>query len=185
MNCPSRTDEPPISDGYNQSPNPLSNDLTTNADLNGLANSRELRRTEPPSIQSAGQAVGDEAGGDNATAEHPGSSPGPAATPPSKEGVFSGMPRVASQLAASAGSVFSSNGGGSGGSAGTGNRKSFGVRLMHVFMTIAKFIGPGFMIAVAYSTIQPLLSPPCSFLLYPVPVTLLPRPNPYSRQDHE
>lgn len=148
MNCPSRTDEPPISDGYNQSPNPLSNDLTTNADLNGLANSRELRRTEPSSILSAGQAVGDEAGGDNATTEHPGHSPGPAATPP-KEGVLSGVPLVASQLAASAGSVFS-NGGGSGGSAGTGNRKSFGARLMHVFMTIAKFIGPGFMIAVAY-----------------------------------
>ncbi|OAA67349.1 natural resistance-associated macrophage protein [Niveomyces insectorum RCEF 264] len=56
MNCPSRTDEPPRSDGHNQSPNPLSNDLTTNQDLKGLANTRQLRRSPSPSIGSAGLA---------------------------------------------------------------------------------------------------------------------------------
>ncbi|KKA29013.1 hypothetical protein TD95_004540 [Thielaviopsis punctulata] len=43
MNRPSRTDEPYEGEGYNQNPNDLSNDLTTNADLNGIANSRLMR----------------------------------------------------------------------------------------------------------------------------------------------
>ncbi|KAL2886733.1 Manganese transporter SMF1 [Ceratocystis lukuohia] len=42
MNRPSRTDEPYEGEGYNQSPNVLSNDLTTNADLGGIANARHL-----------------------------------------------------------------------------------------------------------------------------------------------
>ncbi|GJC99043.1 metal ion transporter metal ion transporter [Colletotrichum higginsianum] len=42
MNRPSRTDEPYEGEGYNQSPSPLSNDLTTNEDLNGTVNAREL-----------------------------------------------------------------------------------------------------------------------------------------------
>ena len=43
MNCPSRTDEPEGT-GYNQNPSPLAADLTTRQDLNGIANSRVLRR---------------------------------------------------------------------------------------------------------------------------------------------
>ena len=43
MNCPSRTDEP-IGDGYNQNPPALAASLTTRQDLNGIANSRLLRR---------------------------------------------------------------------------------------------------------------------------------------------
>ncbi|KAG9243292.1 natural resistance-associated macrophage protein-domain-containing protein [Calycina marina] len=45
MNCPSRTDEPEGM-GMNQSPPSLSAELTTRADLNGMANSRALRRSE-------------------------------------------------------------------------------------------------------------------------------------------
>ncbi|EFX01236.1 transporter protein smf2 [Grosmannia clavigera kw1407] len=56
MNCPSRTDEPARSDGHNQNPNALSNDLTTNQDLNGMANARRLRRTASLPLQSAGLA---------------------------------------------------------------------------------------------------------------------------------
>lgn len=40
MNCPSRTDEPPKHDGYNQSPSALAADLTTRQDLNGIVNLR-------------------------------------------------------------------------------------------------------------------------------------------------
>ena len=40
MNCPSRTDEPPKHDGLNQNPSGLSGDLTTNQDLNGIVNTR-------------------------------------------------------------------------------------------------------------------------------------------------
>ena len=40
MNCPSRTDEPPEFDGKNQSPSALAADLTTRQDLNGIVNLR-------------------------------------------------------------------------------------------------------------------------------------------------
>ncbi|KAM0276298.1 hypothetical protein ACHAQH_006887 [Verticillium albo-atrum] len=48
MNRPSRTDEPYEGEGYNQSPNSLANDLTTNADLNGIANAREAGHGDEP-----------------------------------------------------------------------------------------------------------------------------------------
>jgi len=50
MNCPSRTDEPEGT-GMNQSPNTLAADLTTRADLNGMANSRMLRRQNSREIE--------------------------------------------------------------------------------------------------------------------------------------
>ena len=40
MNCPSRTDEPPEHDGKNQNPSALAADLTTRQDLNGIVNLR-------------------------------------------------------------------------------------------------------------------------------------------------
>ena len=40
MNCPSRTDEPPRDAGWNQNPPGLSADLTTRQDLNGIVNLR-------------------------------------------------------------------------------------------------------------------------------------------------
>lgn len=43
MNCPSRTDEVDERYGWNQSPPNLSGDLTTRADLNGIANLRTHR----------------------------------------------------------------------------------------------------------------------------------------------
>ncbi|KAG7124731.1 Manganese transporter SMF1 like protein [Verticillium longisporum] len=46
MNRPSRTDEPYEGEGHNQSPNSLPNDLTTNEDLNGIANAREARQND-------------------------------------------------------------------------------------------------------------------------------------------
>merc|ERR1712227_1048725 len=44
MNKTSRTDEPydGACEGFNQSPHPLSSDLTTNQDLNGIANKRVM-----------------------------------------------------------------------------------------------------------------------------------------------
>lgn len=43
MNCPSRTDEPLVPEGWNQSPPRLSADLTMREDLNGMANLRTRR----------------------------------------------------------------------------------------------------------------------------------------------
>lgn len=46
MNCPSRTDEVPGGDGRNQNPPSLAGDLTTRQDLNGIANLRVQRHHE-------------------------------------------------------------------------------------------------------------------------------------------
>jgi len=46
MNCPSRTDEIEAHPDWNQNPYALSSDLTTRADLNGIVNLREQRETE-------------------------------------------------------------------------------------------------------------------------------------------
>ncbi|KAL9008587.1 MAG: hypothetical protein Q9173_006304 [Seirophora scorigena] len=46
MNCPSRTDEDDQGNGWNQSPPGLSADLTTRADFNGIANLRTHRDVE-------------------------------------------------------------------------------------------------------------------------------------------
>ncbi|KAL8687203.1 MAG: hypothetical protein Q9218_006558 [Villophora microphyllina] len=46
MNCPSRTDESEERSGWNQNPPSLSADLTTRADLNGIANLRTHRNVD-------------------------------------------------------------------------------------------------------------------------------------------
>ncbi|KAJ5616765.1 hypothetical protein N7537_001879 [Penicillium hordei] len=46
MNCPSRTDDPLLHDGWNQNPRFLSPDLTTRQDLNGISNTRENKDDE-------------------------------------------------------------------------------------------------------------------------------------------
>jgi metal iron transporter len=51
MNCPSRTEEPEGT-GYNQNPSSLAPDLTTRQDLNGIANTRVLRRIATGDIES-------------------------------------------------------------------------------------------------------------------------------------
>ena len=46
MNCPSRTDELPENHGWNQSPPGCSSDLTTRQDLNGMINLRGKRKSD-------------------------------------------------------------------------------------------------------------------------------------------
>lgn len=48
MNCPSRTDEPLVPEGWNQNPPRLSADLTMREDLNGMANLRTQRGSAAP-----------------------------------------------------------------------------------------------------------------------------------------
>ena len=55
MNCPSRTDEPAAHDGMNQNPSELAADVTTRQDLNGIVNSR----TGQDSAQEAEDARSD------------------------------------------------------------------------------------------------------------------------------
>ncbi|KAI8710475.1 Manganese transporter [Fusarium sp. LHS14.1] len=169
MNRVSRTDEPFEGDGYNQSPNPLSNDLTTNQDLNGIANSRELRREDLRSMRGA-QSPGADDDGSNANASGDKNvSPPPSASihrdvgQPLGKGGFQVNP--SSPLPSPSPpplSPFSSpiaphddgfsNGFNDGSTTTSHSRRhrSPGQRFKSALFKFGSFIGPGFMIAVAY-----------------------------------
>lgn len=163
--CPSRTDEPPVSDGYNQSPNQFSNDLTTNADLNGISNARQ-RTDDSLSIQNGGPSS---AAPDIALAPEPDARPGGSGAVEAAAGSA-----VHDQQAPGKGPSNSENlvirecaspsDGPDGGSSGPGRcaPKPLLRRVWNGLLTFAKFIGPGFMVAVAYSTF--LLIPCCPLL---------------------
>lgn len=171
MNRPSRTDEPPASDGYNQSPPQFSNDLTTNQDLNGISNTRTLRREQDRATEDSGRTDSDP----------------PRAVPDGKDGtsvrvVDTGVSRLSlgtgnSQIRAAEPSEPSGN------PLRVGNRRTSQSgdgsypghvsqlsRVKHAIITFGKFIGPGFMVAVAYSTVDlcPSISPSGIELTNPV-----------------
>jgi metal iron transporter len=145
MNKTSRTDEPYKGEGHNQSPNPLSNDLTTNQDLNGIVNAREQKGNGARSLDNSGQPIADESppanneddggirrGGGSDQQSADGQSPG-------KEVLqVNDGERVADsnpiQIPAS-----------------SGGREDSWHRLKHIIVTFGKFIGPGFLVSVAYS----------------------------------
>ncbi|KAH7024661.1 transporter smf2 [Microdochium trichocladiopsis] len=141
MNKTSRTDEPYEGDGLNQSPNELSNDLVTNQDLNGIANERN-RRGRDRVLDDSGQAV----------AQDSGSVPDSVPAQP-----YRGVQNLATLLHAATGQSPgkrtltaqvlddrppADTTGGVGG--------SLLHRARHGFLDFAKFIGPGFLVAVAY-----------------------------------
>jgi metal iron transporter len=143
MNCPSRVD-PITTDGYNQNPNALNADATTRADLDHMANARRQRghRIDPaddtaeiePSEQQNVQ-------GDEKAIKPEGEAGRSSITVGDKS---SGGPGAAVGILSNTG--------------GIPNRKSnarFTFRGLHqraarVLRKYAKFIGPGFMVAVAY-----------------------------------
>ena len=126
MNCPSRTDEPPKHDGLNQNPPGLAGDLTTRQDLNGIVNTRTDQdfSTIPndPKSQQAVEKV--EAG----------------------EKIISTTHQTGIEGADDDGSPPSSN--------DPPSRRSPVLPTMLTALSAirkyAKFIGPGFMVAVAY-----------------------------------
>jgi metal iron transporter len=144
MNCPSRVD-PIDMDGYNQNPNALNADATTRADLDHMANARRQRghRIDPADgtveIESSEQqnSEGDEKayklkaddGRGNVTVGDKGSG-GPGAV-----GTLSDNP---------AGNT------GRGGNNGHITFRGIHQKITRVLRRYAKFIGPGFMVAVAY-----------------------------------
>ncbi|TPX10165.1 uncharacterized protein E0L32_001362 [Thyridium curvatum] len=147
MICASRTEEPPKSAAYNQSPNALSNDLTTNQDLNGLANSRELRRTDPPPIESAGQSSDPASGTGLDTTPDPESLGSVLANRQSLNGQAFSTPFGACDTAPP---DPPSGPDGDGSDGGRRVPASVFSRVKHSVLTFGKFVGPGFMIAVAY-----------------------------------
>ncbi len=154
--CPSRTDEPYEGEGFNQSPNHLAADLTTNQDLNGIANDREVRNPGARAIAGSSQAREDDR--DKATDKPP--------TAPDAGGRASGdgmLPSIAPADGVSrdahgksaavevapihSGATPPPGGGGS----DRQEPSSRVARLKKILLNYAHFIGPGFMISVAYS----------------------------------
>ncbi|KAI4089802.1 MAG: hypothetical protein LQ348_006634 [Seirophora lacunosa] len=130
MNCPSRTDEDDQGNGWNQSPPGLSADLTTRADLNGIANLRTHRDVET-SIAGPSQVDGlielqewkgpsREGKGSEDLADSTRSASYPTAIPQQRHHASRySLPRVVRHMA-------------------------------KTLSKFCKFIGPGFMVAVAY-----------------------------------
>ncbi|OLN93193.1 Manganese transporter SMF1-like protein 2 [Colletotrichum chlorophyti] len=162
MNRPSRTDEPYEGEGYNQSPNPLSNDLTTNEDLNGLVNTRELepgRNGQPLPEGGTGLPDAEVSNPDEDKSNKVSDTAAQAAStktvllgqPGGEEVQATTLPTLHSQYLPSRNEV-----------ATAGNvRIPVFERVKNAVVKFGSFVGPGFMIAVAYSnkTPEPLLDP--------------------------
>lgn len=142
MNQTSRTDEPYEGDGLNQSPSAFSNDLVTNQDLNGIANAREQRGRNSRSMDNSGQPVAvdippsideDPDGARNLTnaCRAIGQNPG----------------RATFRLGGGFNDTAPDNG-----SVAARRKKSPLQEIKHTLFTFGKFVGPGFLVAVAYST---------------------------------
>ncbi|KAK1473225.1 metal ion transporter metal ion transporter [Colletotrichum tamarilloi] len=153
MNRPSRTDEPYEGEGYNQSPNDLSNDLTTNQDLNGIVNARALE----PGEDGKGLSLGGESGtGDgNVSRSYDdvdwgkgGSGPAAAAATTKSDGL--GLPEGEEVPATPLPNLHSRQlPPDDGGDTPKIHQALYGP-LKKAIVKFGSFIGPGFMIAVAY-----------------------------------
>jgi len=147
MNRPSRTDEPYEGEGYNQSPNPLSNDLTTNQDLNGTVNARVLEpgedgKPQPGAADNAILRSHDDWGEDRVTLGAGDASPAKSVGlgHPGGEEVMTALllPPLHSRRSAHGDKDES--------------QVQLGIfgRIKSVVIKFGSFIGPGFMISVAY-----------------------------------
>jgi len=137
MNCPSRTDEPEGT-GMNQNPNTLAADLTTREDLNGVANSRMLRRQNSREIER----MVEEESGDFEDGKK-GSLVTGRVLSSQTSGIGSESPTVV---------VEENQGNGGRRCAGVTPTLSLGLkRLLDVVMKFGRFIGPGMMVS-GYST---------------------------------
>ncbi|KAJ4128079.1 NRAMP-like transporter smf-3 [Fusarium equiseti] len=141
MNKTSHTDEPfEGDDGYNQSPSPFSNDLTTNEDFNGIVNNRTM-------LQMDSQLPPDATSKNLGQVAHDG--------PVKKDSQVNATSRLAHE---SIDHGQPSNGGlrisapanhppASAGDAGDGTPLQ---RFKKMAIRIGSFVGPGFMVSVAY-----------------------------------
>ncbi|KAK9427617.1 natural resistance-associated macrophage protein-domain-containing protein [Lipomyces doorenjongii] len=124
MNCPSRTDDTILHPTWNQSPPHLNRDLTTRQDFNGIVNLREQRES-----------------GNNA-ANMPISGVDEEDTPPQKPS--EGIAKLASDGERAQGSMGYKD------SPWKAHLARYSRRMLEIFIKYAKFVGPGFLIAVAY-----------------------------------
>jgi metal iron transporter len=136
MNCPSRTEEPEGT-GFNQNPSSLSADLTTRQDLNGIANSRVLRRI-PSEIQDGVILNSVPPDDEKLKGER------------EKGGVAKGTEVGESHVGSERGGISAGGSvvgdGGNGGEGGSWLLRYF-LKLRKFLITYAKFVGPGFMVS--------------------------------------
>ncbi|KAL2866613.1 NRAMP family metal ion transporter [Aspergillus lucknowensis] len=132
MNCPSRTDDTIQHPGWNQNPPPLNADSTTREDFNGMANSKVYRGhtfggpddRSVSALECSSPCDGDDRG--------PKTSPPGGAIP-----AFSGhQPERNSESPRRPYRLFSLN--------------SVSTRIIQSIVKFGRFVGPGFLIAVAY-----------------------------------
>lgn len=143
MNCPSRTD-PEVPDSYNQNPDALNADATTRADLDRIASARLQRdhRIDP---------------GDGHTAEIEPSEPHISeGDSTGKLKAILGQRNIGTRNRKRLNSITGPNSSSLGGTVGRlDNNGCLPVRTpfrkaVQILRKYAKFIGPGFMVAVAY-----------------------------------
>ncbi|KAI1116433.1 natural resistance-associated macrophage protein-domain-containing protein [Nemania sp. NC0429] len=141
MNQTSRTDEPLEGDGLNQSPNAFSNDLVTNQDMNGIANARERRGRKSRSMDNSGQPIAQDIPAspdeDEDGSPSKGLADGDGQSPGTTKSTQVNTNPAAYDVSA-------------GGSPHHGGLTNLPHKLFRLIVTFGKFIGPGFLVAVAY-----------------------------------
>ncbi|TRX94364.1 hypothetical protein FHL15_004831 [Xylaria flabelliformis] len=145
MNRTSRTDEPYEGEGLNQSPNAFSNDLVTNQDMNGIANARERRGHTSRSMQNSGQPIArdkptslkEDEDGDTDSCKELASGDGQSPGKAEKSAQVNENPVASTDDA-------------TGLSPNHGGPTSLPRKLLYHIVTLGKFVGPGFLVAVAY-----------------------------------
>ncbi|TPX25682.1 hypothetical protein DIZ76_011138 [Coccidioides immitis] len=153
MNCPSRTDNPSDNPGWNQSPPLLTADLTTRKDLNGMANMRvrKGKGTGPNGTElNPGQDIPSKSPDEDEPGAHSAGKDAHGSTVGEREvGLEEDVDNR--RISSSSWPNFHGYSGG----AGSGNLGKFGPRelihrLVKTLRKFGQFIGPGFLIAVAY-----------------------------------
>ncbi|KAM0806250.1 transporter protein smf2 [Usnea florida] len=150
MNCPSRTDEPAADQGWNQNPPELAADVTTRQDLNGIAN----LRTGQDSVKEAKETCGDSQL-DGADDYRPKADPEDKSSIRLRKGASTSSQNLSPfpelPPANTHGGTQPSDACPPFANLSSKRRSSqFVLRLWSIIAKYCKFIGPGFMISVAY-----------------------------------
>lgn len=143
MNCPSRTDEPLESDGWNQNPPALAADLTTRQDLIGISNLRTQRSSGISLCEEGVDNPRETASSHRLPPENPRAAPQPKIEGKSFEVAATSQPSQSLDMSSSSTPE----------PCPPPRSNTFLGRLPHVGRVLAKytkFIGPGFMVSVAY-----------------------------------
>ncbi|KAK8053891.1 manganese transporter [Apiospora saccharicola] len=149
MNKTSRTDEPYEGEGHNQSPNAFSNDLTTNEDLNGIVNTRAQRDSDSRMVSDTGQSIA-QATTSLSEADDMVKQNGGVHKLAGRHSATGQSPKQVSSDAQVLGSSPHNGNPPPGLPVESGSGKSPLGRVKHVLVTFSKFVGPGFLVSVAY-----------------------------------